>query len=303
MTRIQHFRNLVAAGSLWRRLALLVVIFLPAAAATAQTFSVVNSFDSVASANGYNPVAPLAQGPDGTLYGTASAGGSHAFGMVYKVQPDGTGYSVLWNFSGGSDGGTPDAGLVLAGDTLYGTAYTGGSSGYGIIFAVNTDGRGFTNLYSFTGGLDCGNPYAGMILSGGTLYGTTTGESSAIQNYGSIFKISTNGSGFTVLKTFEGGDGANPYGGLLLSGNLLYGTTESGTPGYGTVFRVSIIGTDFTTLYSFTDGNDGGNPYGGLLLAGSELFGTTQSGGTNGLDVPLRGADRSKQGLFLHALR
>ena len=51
-----------------------------------------------------------------------------------------------------SDGAYPHAGLILSGNTLYGTAYGGGSSGNGTVFAVNTDGTGFTNLYSFTGG-------------------------------------------------------------------------------------------------------------------------------------------------------
>jgi uncharacterized repeat protein (TIGR03803 family) len=244
--------------------------------ANAQTFSLLKGFD----ATGDIPQAPLFQGPNNTLYGTTTSGGTNGAGVVFKIQPDGSDYTVLWNFSGGSDGGNPYAGLVLSGNTLYGTAYYGGSSGLGTVFAINTDGSGFTNLYSFTGGLDCGNPYAGLILAGSTLYGTTTGESSSIAYYGSVFKISTNGSGFTVLKTFKGGDGANPYGGLVLSGNGLYGTTASGTPGYGTVFKVSIIGTGFATLYSFTGGSDGGSPYGRLLLSGSILYGTTYSGGS-----------------------
>jgi uncharacterized repeat protein (TIGR03803 family) len=66
--------------------------------------------------------------------------------------------------------------LILSGNTLYGTAYRGGSSGYGTVFAVSTNGTGFTNLYSFTAVLnstnsDGANPYAGLILSGNTLYG------------------------------------------------------------------------------------------------------------------------------------
>jgi uncharacterized repeat protein (TIGR03803 family) len=273
----------VAHACAGRLLALFMLVSLLAIRVPAQTFNVIYGFNST-NATGYNPIAPVIQGPDNTLYGTTQLGGSGGSGVVFKVQPDGTGYTVLWNFSGGIDGANPNAGLLLSGNTLYGTTYNGGNSGgYGVIFAVNTDGSGFTNLYNFTGGLDCGNPYAGLILSGSTLYGTTTGESSGIQYYGSIFKINTNGSGFTVLKTFKIGDGtgANPYGGLVLSGSLLYGTTESGTPGYGTVFRLTTSGAGFTTLYSFTDGNDGGSPQGGLVLSSSELYGTTLYGGTN----------------------
>jgi uncharacterized repeat protein (TIGR03803 family) len=67
-----------------------------------------------------------------------------------------------------SDGANP-TGLFLSGDALYGTAGGGGSLGNGAIFKVSTNGTGFTTLYSFTDG---GNPQAGVILSGNTLYGT-----------------------------------------------------------------------------------------------------------------------------------
>src|SRR6266850_1180626 len=60
-----------------------------------------------------------------------------------------------------SDGADPYAGLILSGNTLYGTAPSGGNSGYGMVFKVNTDGTSFTNLYIFTGGSDGGNPYGG----------------------------------------------------------------------------------------------------------------------------------------------
>jgi uncharacterized repeat protein (TIGR03803 family) len=242
---------------------------------SAQTLTALKSFSSGDGALPYGEL--LLSGS--TLYGTTENGGSANSGTVFKVNADGSGFTNLYSFTGGYDGANPYAGLVLSGNTLYGTAYSGGSSDLGTVFAINTDGSGFTNLYSFTGGLDCGNPYAGLILSGGKLYGTTTGLSSAIAYYGSVFSINTDGSGFTVLKTFEGGDGANPYGALALSGGMIYGTTASGTPGYGTIFKVSTSGSGFTTLHSFTDGTDGGAPYGELLLSGSTLYGTTSQGG------------------------
>src|ERR1035437_10288545 len=71
---------------------------------------------------------------------------------------------TLLNNSTKSDGANPFAGLILSGNTLYGTAQYGGSSGQGTVFKVNTNGTGFTNLYSFTGGSDGSTPYAGLIL-------------------------------------------------------------------------------------------------------------------------------------------
>jgi len=98
---------------------------------------------------------------------------------VFAVNADGTGFTNLHSFTY-SDGATPWAGLILSGNTLYGTAIQGGRSGNGTVFAVNTDGTGFTNLHSFTAHDDSdingdgAYPNGGLILSGNTLYGTAS---------------------------------------------------------------------------------------------------------------------------------
>jgi uncharacterized repeat protein (TIGR03803 family) len=141
--------------------------------------------------------------------------------------------------------------LILSGNTLYGTAYTGGSSGNGTVFAVNTNGTGFTNLHSFAATKDNGNfsstngdgayPQAGLILSGNTLYGTASqgGSSSA----GTVFAVNTNGTGFTTLHQFcptDCNDGGGPSAGLVLLDNTLYGTAGGGGSSVnGTVFSLS----------------------------------------------------------------
>ena len=113
----------------------------------------------------------------------------------------------------------------------------------------------------------CIRDRAGLILSGNTLYGTTSqGGTNAV---GTVFAISTNGTGFADLYSFTAptgpdstnGDGADPEAALFLSGSTLYGTAEyGGTNGYGTLFAVGTNGTGFTDLYNFTDGNDGSAP-------------------------------------------
>ena len=76
-------------------------------------------------------------------------------------------------FNGGTEGGAyPYGGMILLGNTLYGTTAGNGDSGAGTVFKVNTDGIGFTNVFSFNG-YDGALPQAGLILSGSTLYGTT----------------------------------------------------------------------------------------------------------------------------------
>jgi uncharacterized repeat protein (TIGR03803 family) len=177
------------------------------------------------------------------LYGTASDSGS-GNGTVFAVHTDGSAFTNVHNFTALSDGAVPYAGLILSGNTLYGTANYGGSSDEGTVFAVHTDGSGFTNLHSFTAltyntNSDGANPFAGLILSGNTLYGTAQYGGSS--GRGTVFGLNTDGMGFTNLHSFTGGsDGASPDAGLVLAGNILYGTTYGGgSSGHGTVFSIS----------------------------------------------------------------
>jgi len=148
----------------------------------------------------------------------------------------------VYNFTNGYDGAAPVAGLILCGNTLYGTASYGGSSGYGTVFAVNTNGMCFTNLHSFTGGNDGAYPVGGLVLSGNTLYGTA--ENAGSSGVGTVFDVQTDGTAFTILYSFtNGSDGAISDGRLILSGNTLYGTAEyGGSSGDGTVFAVNTDG-------------------------------------------------------------
>jgi uncharacterized repeat protein (TIGR03803 family) len=225
-----------------------------------------------------------------TLYGTADTGGSSGNGTVFAVSTNGTGFTNLYSFSGGTDGANPAGGLVLSGNTLYGTTFYGGTNGNGTVFAVSTNGTGFTKLYSFTaknfngntGGMtnsDGANPYAVLILSGNTLYGTASTGGNSDFGSGTVFAINTNGTGFMNLHSLTNSDGGEPFAGLILSGKTLYGAvTYGGTSGYGTVFAVSTNGTDFTNFYNFSGGSDGAYPEGSLILSGNTLYGTAEGG-------------------------
>ncbi len=139
------------------------------------------------------------------------------------------------------EGANPNAALILSSNTLFGTTATGGSSGAGTVFAVNTDGTGFMILHTFNYS-DGANPWAGLILSSNILYGTTYQGGSVGWGNGMVFAINTDGTGFTNLYSFTGGsDGANPIGGLILASNTLYGTTQlGGDSGNGTAFSLPL---------------------------------------------------------------
>src|ERR1017187_6745576 len=141
-------------------------------------------------------------------------------------------FTTLHTFADYPEEGGPRDSLILSGNALYGTTYYGGTNSSGMIFKVNTDGTGFTDLYSCPNDLTSGyNPAAPVILSGSTLYGTTPYGAAYPRDGGTVFAVNTDGSGYTNLYAFSdfnnspatNPDGAQPYAGLVLSGNTLYG--------------------------------------------------------------------------------
>jgi uncharacterized repeat protein (TIGR03803 family) len=183
-------------------------------------------------------------------------------------------YAVLHYFDG-SDGAHPRR-LVLSGATLYGAATYGGSSDYGTLFSVNTDGSGFTVLKNFMGDAEGGYPLGALLVSDTTLYGTAqAGGLGGNGGGGTVFKLNADGTGFQVLHRFTyGSDAFWPETGLVQSGTTLYGTTEVSSPYYGTVFKLNTDGSGYQLLKSLGT-SDGANPRGELLLSGSILYGTT----------------------------
>lgn len=259
------------------------------------------------SGDGASPHASLLRDSAGNLYGTTANGGTNNFGTVFKLAPNGSGgyvESIVYAFASGTDGDTPEAGLLL--DTtgnLFGTTLGGGSDSFGTVFKLAPNGSGgFVEsvLYSFTN-LNDGGPEAGLIIdNAGNLYGTTGGYSSggSPSPLGVAFKLAPNGSGGytgSVLYAFTGGsDGANSRAGLIRdsTGNL-YGTTSGGgnnsnncNNGCGVVFKLAPDGSGGyaeSVLYSFTGGNDGWSPEGGLITDSiGNFYGTTAVGGSSG---------------------
>ena len=124
-----------------------------------QSYTVLKSFGVLTNVTGFTPEASLIQDTNGMLYGTTSAGEGKVAGTVFKIQPDGSGFTVIKRFTNSFEGANPYGALVLAGGTLYGTTYSGGGSGFGTVFKLNTDGNGYAVLKHFTNS-EAGRPRA-----------------------------------------------------------------------------------------------------------------------------------------------
>jgi uncharacterized repeat protein (TIGR03803 family) len=208
-----------------------------------ENFSVLYSFSGAnVHGDGYHSQAGLVFDRNGNLYGTTADGGSAGYGTVFKLSQTNGVWSetILYSFSGGSDGGNPVAPLIFGSD---GKLY--GSTSANSIFSITTSGT-FSLIHHLGGTTEGGSPLAGLIQgTDGNFYGTTS-KYSTYPYGGTVFKVTPGGT-LTTLHVFTGppADGLNPYASVVLGtdGNL-YGTTlGGGSASSGTVFEVALPST------------------------------------------------------------
>ena len=277
-------------------------------------------FGENSSNDGSLPLAGVIVDSAGSLYGTTERGGANGFGTVYELTSFGSNQwseTILYNFTGGTDGGYPTGSLTFdAAGNLYGTSTVGGTGpcagggrnvvyGCGVVFEltakINPDGtRNEIILHSFTG-LDGSFPGANVIFDrDGNLLGTTP-VGPGPNNAGTVFKmkpIAGGGWDFKTVYTFAGGlDGQTPSGGLVQGADgLFYGTTRRGgdsnscqygcgtvfelTPGSGFAWKERII-HHFSGSATHPYGVDGEFPAAGVVFDGyGNLYGTAPVGGS-----------------------
>lgn len=241
-------------------------------------FTKIHDFQSGAGIGGIDPYGALVS--DGTfLYGTARLGGANGLGTIYKLMPDGTGFSVLLNFAGTANGKYPQSTLIYDGTYLYGTTTDGGSGNNGTVFKILPDGTGYATLINFNG---ANGTFPASLLSDGTwLYGTTQGGGT--DGFGTVYKIKPDGTGFITLHTFLNSTELHPHSDLIKVGSWLYGTTyDGGQYNKGTIYRLKTDGTGYEKLVDFDGAQNGEYPEGGLISIGNYLYGMTTKGGTAG---------------------
>ncbi len=252
--------------------------------------------------DGFNPGGVLAEGSDGNLYGTTTAGGMNGSGTAFKISVTGS-LSTIYSFCslGGTvctDGSSP-ANLVLGSDgNFYGTTIVGGTNNSGTVFRITPSGA-LTTLYAFcsAGGtcVDGANPGYGVIQgSDGNYYGTTS--SGGKGGDGTIFRISPAGVlttlySFCSQSTAGCAGGASPYGLVEGSDGNFYGTSvtggtgAAGNTGGGFAYEITSSGA-VTVLYNFCpqggiDCTDANAPMAMIQGFDGNFYGTSLAGGAN----------------------
>jgi len=247
--------------------------------------------------DGAQPRARVIIGPDGGLYGTTFNGGGtgcggQGCGTVFTLRAPIWKETVLYRFTGGTDGGLPLGDLMFDKHaSIYGTTQQGGvphscgNLGCGVVYKLSHMSVLWSEspIYQFIGISDGVVPNGGVVFdTSGNLYGTTVSGGS--NNFGTVFQLTPSGSGWThqILYSFQNlTDGKLPNSGVTLdaSGNL-YGTAVFGGTGLGgTVFQLKPSGGSwsFNLVYALV-GNAG--PFGNLSLdAAGNLYGTTYQDG------------------------
>jgi uncharacterized repeat protein (TIGR03803 family) len=284
----------------------------PAPQGGAWTETVIHSF-SDQGGDAY-PITGVSLGPGGALYGaaqTVSGPGLSFFGTAYQLRPpSGTSThwpeSILYQFSGGTDGGNPEGPLTVGpGQAIYGiTSFGSGPAANGTVFRLTppaTSGGAWTETVLWGFGVGAGQPVTpegALAIYRDRIYGVTKAGGTGL--VGTVFELTpptVEGGSWTETTicnfTGENGDGSTPLAGVVADANgVLYGTTEQGgqgcVHGCGIVFSLtppSVAGGAWTEtiLHSFTGANgDGFEPYAGVILGpGGVLYGATYVGGSN----------------------
>lgn len=231
---------------------------------------------------GYEPSGKLLEASDGKLYGACKWGGVSNGGTLYRLNKNGTGFQVIYQFPDLAQGYNPTGSLVEdAGGVLYGTTlYVYGNFVSGVVFKINKDGSGYTVLQTFNNATGLGNPLSGVYLQGDYLYGSCSSDGTSYS--GGVFRIKTDGSNYEVLHLFDGTDGRQPSSiPIIASNGKLYGTADNGgANNEGVLYRMDVNGSNFSVLKHFSTSIDGSYPSGGVIQGSDGLiYGTAAYGG------------------------
>ena len=166
----------------------------------------------------------------------------------------------------------------------------------GSLVVTAVSAQTFSSIHSFTGG-DGSYPYAGLVLRGRLLYGTTD-EGGPTGARGTIYSLDAQGD-LTVVAGLTADTGIFPEGGLTVAKNgSLYGTAiYGGVHNGGTIFKV--LGNQLSVRYDFNS-HTGPGPYSLVEGANGNFYGTTSFGGRTGYGSVFRASHGTERITTLH---
>jgi uncharacterized repeat protein (TIGR03803 family) len=265
---------------------LLAITLLFTSAAVAQTFQ---TFYTFSGPDGSFPNGDLIRDNAGNFYGTTQSGGTSFQGVVFKLDSSGN-ETVLYSFTGGSDGGIPIGRLVASGGSFYGITASGGDPTClcGTVFKLDSSGK-LTVLHAFMGGSDGSQneaqPELGLALINGNFYGAASfggvsGCDGAL-GCGVIFKVTPPATESVLYRFTAQADGGFPQDLIRDQAGNLYGETGGSfmAGNAGTIFKMDTAG-NLTTMFTFPGGTTGSSPRWRLTRAtNGVMHGVTQFGG------------------------
>ncbi|MEO6694692.1 MAG: choice-of-anchor tandem repeat GloVer-containing protein, partial [Ignavibacteria bacterium] len=225
------------------------------------------------------------------LYGMTALGGTQGHGTIYKIDPDGNNFSVIYSFHK-SSGHEPHGRLTLGSDghTLYGITKSGGDNDVGVVFSFDINNSVYIALHTFQKGIKedgYTSEHGYLAMDNNILFGLT--QYGGVNDKGTIFSLKTDGSDYKLLHSFgsDSKDGKSPFGSLKMLNGFLYGTTQDGGENdRGTVFKIQLDGKDHEILYSFDCSTSGEYPIDNVTFSNSksDLYCFSQQGGENDPD-------------------
>lgn len=165
-------------------------------------------------------------------------------------------------------------GVITDGIYIYGTKTDGGTNGKGYIYKTKIDGSSNEILLNFDGKGNGALPAGSFVFKNDTLFGIT--QSGGENDYGTIYGIKKDGTGYFKLLDFNGTNGGNTFNTLTISENVLYVASVNGGSN-GLLFKINIDGSGYSILHNF-NGINGWNPSSPLAGEGDVLYGTTLRG-------------------------
>jgi uncharacterized repeat protein (TIGR03803 family) len=179
---------------------------------------------------------------NGVLYGAVTAVGGNDNGGIFAYTLATGAETIVHQFvqnDNNTEGGYP-SGVTLCDGMVAGFNEFGGAPGLGTVFSFNPSTQNETTLYTFQNNDTDGTfPFSwAPVCMGKSLYGAAARGGAG--GDGALFEINMKTGAETILHSFSGSDGSNPYTSLTKSGGTLYGTTtEGGANGGGTIFKLA----------------------------------------------------------------